>query len=71
MGDVGGAPGRESRTTDAGGERCRTWRSGAASRRRPAYEDQEKLMAEQPSIADHAIIGDLQTAALVASNGDV
>jgi GH15 family glucan-1,4-alpha-glucosidase len=28
-------------------------------------------MAEQPSIADHAIIGDLQTAALVASNGDV
>jgi GH15 family glucan-1,4-alpha-glucosidase len=29
------------------------------------------LMAEQPSIADHAIIGDLQTAALVASNGDV
>ena len=28
-------------------------------------------MAEQSSIADHAIIGDLQTAALVASNGDV
>src|SRR5918998_1179685 len=29
-------------------------------------------MTEQPpSIADHAIIGDLQTAALVASNGDV
>jgi len=28
-------------------------------------------MAELPSIADHAIIGDLQTAALVASNGDV
>src|SRR4029079_5991285 len=28
-------------------------------------------MAEQPSIADHAIIGDLQTAALVASNGDI
>jgi GH15 family glucan-1,4-alpha-glucosidase len=28
-------------------------------------------MAEQPAIADHAIIGDLQTAALVASNGDV
>ena len=28
-------------------------------------------MAKQPSIADHAIIGDLQTAALVASNGDV
>ena len=27
--------------------------------------------ATQPSIADHAIIGDLQTAALVASNGDV
>ena len=28
-------------------------------------------MAAQPTIADHAIIGDLQTAALVASNGDV
>src|SRR6187431_3199215 len=28
-------------------------------------------MAEQPTIADHAIIGDLQTAALVASNGDI
>lgn len=28
-------------------------------------------MAEQPSIADHAIIGDLQTAALAASNGDL
>ena len=28
-------------------------------------------MAEQPLIADHTIIGDLQTTALVASNGDV
>ena len=28
-------------------------------------------MAEQSAIADHAIIGDLQTAALVASSGDV
>ena len=26
-------------------------------------------MAEQPSIADHAIIGDLQTAALVSRHG--
>src|SRR5215207_1935449 len=43
----------------------------AVPRRRPTHDDQEKPMAEQPSIADHAIIGDLQTAALVASNGDV
>lgn len=28
-------------------------------------------MAAQLSIADHAIIGDLQTAALVGTNGDV
>ena len=28
-------------------------------------------MAEQTSIADHAIIGDLQTAALVTSDGTV
>src|SRR3954451_6538789 len=29
------------------------------------------MSAVQPSIADHAIIGDLQTAALVASSGDI
>jgi GH15 family glucan-1,4-alpha-glucosidase len=52
--------------TDAGCGRLR-----GADQQRPTDEDQEERMAEQSLIADHAIIGDLQTAALVASSGDV
>src|SRR5829696_2226622 len=70
MRDVGAASGRESEGPLSSAQ-CPTGWSGGACRRTHDLQRQERPMAEQPSIADHAIIGDLQTAALVASNGDV
>src|SRR5215467_1531480 len=62
--DVAGNPPRRA----AGGQRMRTRRAAAVHGN---GSGEEKPLSSYPNISDHGLIGDLQTAALVATDGTV